>query len=167
MRPLIKGPRSLMRTTTSLPSTKDLTRTRVPKGKVLCAAVSSLVLKRSPLAVTLPWKRGPYHEAIPDSVDRVDDCTPAAGSAFAFETKEGLEPLCTSCVSALGRPGVLAKDESAGTVAAGTDCDPTPEGGDATVDVAGTGVDLGTTLHALTAASSAAATAQQARRCAF
>lgn len=60
-----------MRTTTSLPLTCDLTRTRVPKGSVLCAAVSSLVLKRSPLAVRLPWKRGPYHEAMPDSIEPV------------------------------------------------------------------------------------------------
>lgn len=67
----MKGPRSLMRTTTSLPLTCDLTRTRVPKGSVLCAAVSSLVLKRSPLAVRLPWKRGPYHEAMPDSAQPV------------------------------------------------------------------------------------------------
>ena len=54
MRPLMNGPRSLMRTTTSLPVRGLCTSTRVPKGSVLCAAVSSFMSKRSPLAVSRP-----------------------------------------------------------------------------------------------------------------
>src|SRR4051794_20932344 len=54
-----------MRTTTDLPVRSFVTRTLVPNGRVLCAAVRSLVLKRSPLAVSLPWKPRPYHRALP------------------------------------------------------------------------------------------------------
>src|SRR5215212_12186762 len=54
-----------MRTTTDVPVRSFVTRTLVPNARVLCAAVRSLVLKRSPLAVSLPWKPGPYHEALP------------------------------------------------------------------------------------------------------
>src|SRR3954454_19374237 len=43
------GPRSLIRTTTDLPVCSFVTRTLVPNGRVLCAAVRSLVLKVSPL----------------------------------------------------------------------------------------------------------------------
>jgi hypothetical protein len=35
----LNGPRSLIRTSTALPSTRLSTRMRVPKGKVRCAAV--------------------------------------------------------------------------------------------------------------------------------
>jgi hypothetical protein len=35
----LKGPLSLIRTSTALPSTRLSTRTRVPKGSVRCAAV--------------------------------------------------------------------------------------------------------------------------------
>src|SRR4051812_17351297 len=54
-----------MRTTTERPVRSLVTRTLVPNGRVLCAAVRSLVLKRSPVAVRLPWKPGPYQEAAP------------------------------------------------------------------------------------------------------
>src|SRR5215218_7155328 len=64
-RPWAYGPRSLMRTTTDLPVRSLVTRTLVPNGRVLCAAVRALVLNRSPLAVFLPWKPGPYQEAAP------------------------------------------------------------------------------------------------------
>src|SRR3954451_6997413 len=54
-----------MRTTTDLPVRSLVTKTREPKGKLLCAAVRAWVLNRSPLAVRLPWKPGPYQEAAP------------------------------------------------------------------------------------------------------
>src|SRR5215203_129836 len=54
-----------MRTTTDLPVRSFVTRSWVPNGRVLSAAVSAWVLKRSPLAVRLPWKPGPYQEAAP------------------------------------------------------------------------------------------------------
>jgi hypothetical protein len=53
-RPRMKGPRSLMRTTTLLPLRLLVTRTCVPKGRVRCAAVNPPGLARSPLAVLLP-----------------------------------------------------------------------------------------------------------------
>ena len=55
----------MMRTTTDLPVFLFTTFTFVPKGRVLWAAVSSLVLQVSPLAVFRPWKPGPYQEAGP------------------------------------------------------------------------------------------------------
>ena len=48
------GPRSLMRTTTDLPVRSFVTRTSVPNGRVLCAAVRALVLNVSLLAMRLP-----------------------------------------------------------------------------------------------------------------
>ena len=53
-----------MRTTTDLPVRSSVTKTREPKGKLLCAAVRAWVLNRSPLAVRLPWKPGPYQDAL-------------------------------------------------------------------------------------------------------
>ena len=53
-RPWAYGPRSLIRTTTDLPVCSFVTRTLVPNGRVLWAAVRSWVLNRSPLAVFLP-----------------------------------------------------------------------------------------------------------------
>ena len=41
MRPLMKGPRSLMRTSTCLPLSIRVTRTHVPNGRLRCAAVIS------------------------------------------------------------------------------------------------------------------------------
>src|SRR3954470_709657 len=54
-----------MRTTTELLGCSFVTRTSVPNGRVLWAAVSAWVLNFSPLAVRLPWKPGPYQEAAP------------------------------------------------------------------------------------------------------
>src|SRR5215204_7289095 len=54
-----------MRTTTDLPVRSLVTWTLVPNGRVLWAAVKSWVLNRSPLAVFLPWKPGPYQDATP------------------------------------------------------------------------------------------------------
>jgi len=54
MRPLLNGPRSLMRTTTVRPLRRLVTRTIVPNGKVRCAAVSFSDTKRSPLEVVPP-----------------------------------------------------------------------------------------------------------------
>ena len=48
------GPLSFTRTTTLFPEIRFVIFTSVPKGSVLFAAVSSLLLKISPLAVFLP-----------------------------------------------------------------------------------------------------------------
>src|SRR3954463_5333301 len=64
-RPCAYGPRSLMRTTTDWPVRSLVTRSLVPNGRVLCAAVSAWVLNRSPFAVRFPWKPRPYQEAAP------------------------------------------------------------------------------------------------------
>ena len=53
-RPRVNGPRSLMRTITVWPLPRLVTRTRVQKGSVRCAAVNSAGLARSPLAVWPP-----------------------------------------------------------------------------------------------------------------
>jgi hypothetical protein len=63
-RPL-PGPRSLTRTVTVRPLRGLVTLSRVWNGRVGCAAVSSLGLKRSPLAVRWPRSSRPYHEAMP------------------------------------------------------------------------------------------------------
>src|SRR5437868_694550 len=60
-RPRTKGPRSLMVTTTERPLLRLVTRTLVPNGRLLCAAVYALALAYSPLAVFPPL----YTEAIP------------------------------------------------------------------------------------------------------
>jgi hypothetical protein len=52
--PLTNGPRSLMRTTTSLSLFRLVTLTHVPNGRVGCAAVSLCILKVSPFAVFFP-----------------------------------------------------------------------------------------------------------------
>ena len=52
--PLIYGPRSLILTRTFLPLARLVTLTMEPNGNDLCAAVSSCMLKRSPLAVRRP-----------------------------------------------------------------------------------------------------------------
>src|SRR5215212_4480919 len=54
-----------MRTTTDLPVRSFVTRTWVPNGRVLWAAVKAWVLNFSPLAVRLPSKPGPYQDAAP------------------------------------------------------------------------------------------------------
>jgi len=53
-RPLTNGPRSLIRTITDLPLWEFVTRTRVPKGSVRCAAVMAPGLNLSPEAVRCP-----------------------------------------------------------------------------------------------------------------
>src|SRR5690348_3884377 len=58
-----------MRTTTERPVRSLVTRTLVPNGRLRCAAVRARVLKRSPLAVFLPWKPGPYQDAPPLWID--------------------------------------------------------------------------------------------------
>src|SRR5258706_5399959 len=63
------GPRSLMRTTTVLPFLRLVTRTRVCRRSVRCAAVSAYMLKRSPEAVGPPCCGRPYQEARPSCVD--------------------------------------------------------------------------------------------------
>jgi hypothetical protein len=50
------GPLSVISTTTDLPFARLVTLTFVPKESFRCAAVSLLLLKRSPLAVFLPLK---------------------------------------------------------------------------------------------------------------
>ena len=61
MRPRIKGPRSLMRTTTDRPVRIFVTCTLVPKGNLRCAAVNPDAGAYSPLAVLPPL----YTDAIP------------------------------------------------------------------------------------------------------
>src|SRR3954454_10093218 len=78
-RPWAYGPRSLMRTTTDFPLCSLVTLTLVPNGRVLWAAVRSLVLKVSPIAVRLSWKPGPYQEAAPVWIGLVSSA--AAGVA--------------------------------------------------------------------------------------
>src|SRR3954465_12452994 len=80
-RPWAYGPRSLMRTTTDLPVRSLVTRTLVPNGRVLWAAVRSLGLNVSPLAGRLPGKPGPYQEAAPVCIGLVSSA--AAGVASA------------------------------------------------------------------------------------
>lgn len=53
-RPLMKGPRSVMVTTTDFPVRLLVTRTLEPNGSVRCAAVSSELLNGLPEAVLEP-----------------------------------------------------------------------------------------------------------------
>src|SRR5829696_3852294 len=61
-RPPAKGPRSLMRTTTARPFDIFSTLTRVPKGRLRCAAAKAEAFIFSPFAVRDPE---PYQEALP------------------------------------------------------------------------------------------------------
>src|SRR5579863_6292950 len=54
-----------MRTNSNLPFRVLTTRTREPKGRCGCAAVSASLSKISPLAVLRPLKPGPYQLALP------------------------------------------------------------------------------------------------------
>lgn len=56
-----------MRTRTLWPVSVRVTFTTVPKGRLGWAAVRLPGLKRSPEAVGLPLKPGPYQEAMPTS----------------------------------------------------------------------------------------------------
>src|SRR3954453_9770714 len=87
-----------MRTTTDLPVRSFVTRSWVPNGSVLCAAVSAWVLNRSPFAVRLPWKPGPYQEAAPVWIGWV--------SSAAAETAPSVHPR-TTAVMARGREGLI------------------------------------------------------------
>src|SRR3712207_6996700 len=69
-----------MRTTTERPVRWFTTRIFAPKGRVRCAAVRALVLKRSPLAVRRPWKPGPYQDAMPDMAFPFGAATAVAGA---------------------------------------------------------------------------------------
>ncbi len=62
IRPAMKGPRSLIRTTTEWPLLRFSTSTLVPKGSERCAAVISLGFIISPLAVR---ECSAYQEACP------------------------------------------------------------------------------------------------------
>src|SRR5580700_3421765 len=64
LRPLTKGPRSLIRTTTARPLETLVTLTREPIGSEREAAVSSLGLNTSPLLVRRPLSSAPYHDAV-------------------------------------------------------------------------------------------------------
>ena len=75
------GPRSLTRTTISLPVTRLRTETYVGRGNVLWAAVILCMSYVSPLEVRRPWNFGPYQDAIPRSTKsradgRVKYCLP-------------------------------------------------------------------------------------------
>ena len=50
MRPAMYGPRSLIVTVTDRPFARCVTRTRVPNGRVLCAAVMAFGLNQPPEA---------------------------------------------------------------------------------------------------------------------
>ena len=56
MRPAMKGPRSLMRTSTERPFPRCVTRTRVPNASVLWAAVIALGSKCPPEATRCPCR---------------------------------------------------------------------------------------------------------------
>ncbi len=75
-RPRTNGPRSLMRTTTERPFARFVTRARVPSGSERCAAVKPSASNRSPLAVRLPSRLAPYHDA-------TTICPPLAGGGGA------------------------------------------------------------------------------------
>ena len=61
-RPLTKGPRSLIRTTTDAPFFWLVTLSFVPKGSVRCAAVRAAGFMGSPDAV---WEESAYQDAPP------------------------------------------------------------------------------------------------------
>jgi len=66
IRPLMNGPLSVMRTISDLPLAIFVTLTRLPNGRVLCAAVEALFDNRSPLAVRVPeLVLTEYHDALP------------------------------------------------------------------------------------------------------
>src|SRR4051812_21621542 len=89
-----------MRTTTDVPVRSFVTRSWVPNGRVLCAAVSAWVLNRSPFAVRLPWKPGPYQEAAPVWTGWV--------SSAGAETAPSVHPR-TTAVMARGREGLVMR----------------------------------------------------------
>lgn len=111
---------------------------------------------------------------MPDSDQPVVTCAPAVELAKSLEAAGVLLPLGAASALVSVRVAVLANTESAGTVAALAGDLPTATGAavpdddvdESAVGGAGTEADLGTTLHALTAASSAVAAAHRPRHCA-
>src|SRR4051812_35511448 len=89
-----------MRTTTDRPVRSFVTRSWVPNGRVLWAAVRAWVLNRSPFAVRLPWKPGPYQEAAPVWIGWV--------SSAGAETAPSAHPR-TTAVMARGREGLVMR----------------------------------------------------------
>ena len=55
--------RSVTVTITERPVAWVVTRMRVPRGRLMWAAVSALLSNVSPLLVRFPAKPGPYHDA--------------------------------------------------------------------------------------------------------
>src|SRR6266567_3397864 len=86
IRPGTIGPRSLIRTTTARRLRRFVTLTIVPKGREGCAAVRSYMLKGSPLAVGLPSKSSPYHEAVPIWYARPLGLTPGIANEILSAT---------------------------------------------------------------------------------
>src|SRR4051794_4323824 len=89
-----------MRTTTERPVRSFVTRSWVPNGRVLWAAVRAWVLNVSPLAVRLPWKPGPYQEAAPVWIGLV--------SPAAAETAPSVHPR-TTAARARGCEGLVMR----------------------------------------------------------
>src|SRR3954451_8742018 len=89
-----------MRTTTERPVRSFVTRSFVPNGRGLWAAVRALVLNVSPFAVRLPWKPGPYQEAAPLWSGLV--------SSAEAETAPSVHPR-TTAVMARGREGLVMR----------------------------------------------------------
>jgi len=90
LRPGTNGPRSLILTTTDRPLARFVTRTRLPRGSVVWAAVSAPPSNVSPLAVRRCSNPGPYHEATPTGPEPPGRCArsrrgaqPAAAAAAA------------------------------------------------------------------------------------
>src|ERR1041384_1627569 len=87
MRPGTNGPRSLISASAVFALGRFVTLARLPRGIVLCAAVNFSSSNTSPLAVFLPEKPGPYHEAWPMRTGR----TGAVGAADGTSTTSGFE----------------------------------------------------------------------------
>lgn len=66
IRPRTNGPRSSMRTITERPVSRSVTRTRVPNGRLRCAAIRLRDVSRSPSAVRC--SAGQYHDARPTCI---------------------------------------------------------------------------------------------------
>src|SRR4051812_12108156 len=89
-----------MRTTTERPVRSFVTRSWVPNGSVLWAAVSAWVLNRSPFAVRLRWTPGPSQEAAPVWIGWV--------SSAAAETAPSVHQR-TTAARARGREGLVMR----------------------------------------------------------
>lgn len=87
MRPLMKGPRSLILTTTALPLRLLVTRTCVPSGRVRCAAVKAYGFMRSPEAVRecSAYQDAPPHCAAAEKPDNTKKPAASVAAASAVE----------------------------------------------------------------------------------